>query len=355
VGVAPSGAGKDHARKCIQAIAHAAGIGDQYIGGERIASGPGLVSALQKHPAKLFMLDEFGLYLASMTSSSAAPHLRDLMATLMCLYSSASVVYRGIEYADQKARPRAEIVQPHCCLYGTTTPDQFYAALTSMQGLDGSLARFVVVHAPQAIPDRRRVDLAEPPSRLVDSVRAMVALKPQGGNLAGLGGAAVDPQLQTVRMLPEVRDAWEQLDDQARGRAENAAGRAIYARTAENTARLALVAAISNDPVEPLIGVDEFRWAREFALWSSNRLVAEVARKVSDSKAEAETKRVAEIVREAGQLSRSDLLRRCFFLRRRELEDVLSMLLQSGVLVEQRVSTPGKPGPAAITYRHTGA
>jgi hypothetical protein len=356
VGVAPSGSGKDHARKCIDRLA-CEGMATQYLGGSKIASGPGLVSALRRFPSQLFMIDEFGIYLAALTGQAAAAHHRDLMATMMELYSSASVTYRGTEYADAEKRPRVELIQPNACIYGTTTPDQFYGALTSMQGLDGSLARFLVVHAPDDPPPRARVDCAPPPRELVDSVRALVDRPPPGGNLAGAGGSKVNTIVPTVApMDPAVQDAWELLDEQARGLATDAGGRAIYARTAENAAKLALVAAVSRNPDVPIIGPEEFRWGREFALWSSNRLVAEVGRRVADSQAERDTKRVAEIVRGAGKagIRRNDLVRRTFFLRAREREEVLSTLLQAGLVVEQKDAVTG-PGRPATTYRHVEA
>lgn len=352
VGVAPSGAGKDHARKCVKQLAAAAGA-SQFLGGEKIASGPGLISALVRSPSQVFQIDEFGIYLAALTGVGAAAHHRDLMATMMALYSSAGSTYLGTEYADSEKRPRVEVVNPHCCLYGTTTPDQFYGALTSMQGLDGSLARFLIVHAPEDPPARSRVDCAPPPRELVESVRALVARPAPGGNLAGAGGSKIDTIIPVVAPMDrEVIDAWELLDEQARGLATDAGGRAIYARTAENAAKLALVAAISRNPDQPRIGAEEFRWAREFSLWSSNRLVAEVGRRVADTQAERDTKRVAEIVRSAGAagIARSALVNRTFFLRAREREEILTTLQQAGLIAEvKEASTGGRP---STTYRH---
>ena len=354
VGVAHSGAGKDHARRCLQRLADAADLG-RFLGGEKIASGSGLISALRRHPAQLFPIDEFGLYLGCLTGQNAAPHLRDLMATLMTLFSSAATTYRGTEYADAEKRPRAELKQPHVCVYGTTTPDQLYAALTSMQGLDGSLARFVIVHAPEEPPQRVRAALVPPPDGLVGALRQLAGPGPSGGNLVGAGGATVDTtDPVTVPMGPGVWDAWEALHVGSRSLASDAAGRAIYARVAENAAKLALVAAVAKNPKVPIIGAEEFTWGREFALWTANRLVAEVARRVSDTRAESDTKRVAELVRTSGPdgLTRTELVRRCFFLRSRDREEVISTLLQAGVIVENRqASTGGRP---AVRYVFVG-
>ena len=63
VGMAGSGGGKDHARSCIKEAFIAAGL-QRYLGGNRIASGSGLLTALYRQPSSLFQIDEFGQFLA---------------------------------------------------------------------------------------------------------------------------------------------------------------------------------------------------------------------------------------------------------------------------------------------------
>ena len=57
VGMAGSGGGKDHARSCIKEAFIGAGL-QRYLGGNRIASGSGLLTALYRQPSSLFQLDE---------------------------------------------------------------------------------------------------------------------------------------------------------------------------------------------------------------------------------------------------------------------------------------------------------
>lgn len=354
VGIAESGAGKDHARKCVQKIAHASDT-TSFLGGERIASGPGLITALRRNPSQLFMLDEFGFLLSAMTSARADAHKRDLMATLMGLYTSASVVYRGTEYADQEKRERVELVQPNACIYGTSTPAQFYAALTSMQGVDGSLARLLVVHASETRPARQRPSIDKPPGALVDAVRSLAARNaPPSGNLVGLGGTTVDTtDPQIVKMDPAIYDAWELLDEAMLDQAHDSATKTIYSRIAENAARLALVYAVSRDIDQPRIDAEAFSWGRELAIWAANSLVVQVARFVSDNEVESNHKRVASMVREAGDdgIGKNTLTRRCTFLRRKELDDVLAMLIQASLIVEVKGAVGPKGGRPTTVYK----
>ena len=66
------GGGKDHARGAIKEAFIAAGL-QRYLGGNRIASGSGLLTALYRQPSSLFQLDEFGQFLGNIVNKRHAP------------------------------------------------------------------------------------------------------------------------------------------------------------------------------------------------------------------------------------------------------------------------------------------
>lgn len=345
VGLAESGAGKDQARKEVNNLALAAGVED-YIGGDRVASGPGVVSALHKEPSRLFMLDEIGLMLQAMTGTKPDPHKRDMMATLMTLYSAAGSVYRGAEYADQKERPRQDIINPNACIYGTSTHNQFYAALSSSQGVDGTLSRLIVASSDMHRPERQRPTLGQPSKDLISHIKALAEHDPMGGNLSGIGGSETDRTAQVVAMDSAVFSAWEALDDEMTDYMTDDASRSVYSRVAENAAKLALVRAVSDDYKSPRIGPDAFAWGREIALWAANTMMREVARNVADNDNEAAYKRILNTVRDAGAdgVTRRELLRRIKTLRKRELEEMIGTLIESGeIRLEEIKNKQGSP------------
>ena len=345
VGLAESGAGKDQARKEINNLAHAAQV-DQYIGGDRIASGPGVISSLSKEPSRLFMIDEIGLMLQSMLAQRGDPHKREMMATLMTLYSSAGSVYRGAEYADQKERPRQDINNPNACIYGTSTHSAFYAALTSSQGIDGTLSRLIVGSSDMHRPARQRPKLGPPDTALTSWIAELASHDPVGGNLAGAAGSQADRKAQTVSMIPAVFDAWERLDDDMTGYMVDDASRSVYSRVAENAAKLALVHAVSSDYRSPVIDAESFQWGREMALWAANTMMREVARNVADNEHEADLKRVLNVIHDAGAdgISQRGLLRKIRSIRKRDLVDMIQRLYESGeVVMEERKNKRGSP------------
>ena len=156
LGIAESGGGKDHARKVIKEVFFQAGLAD-HLGGERIASGAGLITALTRQPASLFQIDEFGKFTANVADKRRAPkHLSEIWDLFTELATSAGTTFFGAEYADQRDRPRQDIVEPCASIHGVSAPGPFWDALKSGSLQDGSLARFLVFRSEDDIPDRNR-------------------------------------------------------------------------------------------------------------------------------------------------------------------------------------------------------
>ena len=208
VGMADSGSGKDHARGVIKEAFVAAGL-QHFLGGNRIASGSGLLTALYRQPSILFQLDEFGQLLGSIVNKRHAPrHITEIWDLLTELCTSAGGTFFGAEYADQKQRPRQDIAQPCCCVHATTVPEPFWAALQEGSMVDGSLARFLVFQTDDDVPDRNRrpKPIGEVPAELVAALQAIAAGVPGHGrgNLAALiEGPMIVPDPYPVPMAPE--------------------------------------------------------------------------------------------------------------------------------------------------------
>ena len=344
VGLAESGAGKEAARRGIDNLCLEVGASD-FLGGGRLPSGAGVVTSLVKHPSRLFMLDEFGLMLQAMTGKRADPHKRDIITTLMVLYSAAGSVYRGAEYADQKDKPRFDIVNPNACVYATSTHNTFYGALNSGQGVDGTLSRLIVASSGLHRPDRQRPDLSPCPKRLADDLKSLIAYNPGGGNLSGSTGSDVDRFAQIVTMDSAVYDAWETLDDDMTDHMTDAASRSVYSRVAENAAKLALIHAISVNHLAPKIGPESFAWGREIALWAANTMMREVSQHVADNDVEAEINKVLNLIRAGGEegISQREVLRSVRTIRKRELEGIIQRLYETGeIIMKERKNPRGK-------------
>src|SRR5690606_15855476 len=90
VGIADSGSGKNHAREVVNELFFAAGLA-HHLGGNKIASGAGLLTALHRQPAILFQIDEFGMFLSAAADRKRSPrHITEILDNMTELYTAAS-------------------------------------------------------------------------------------------------------------------------------------------------------------------------------------------------------------------------------------------------------------------------
>jgi hypothetical protein len=337
VGVAPSGAGKDHARKVNKNILFIADM-VEHEGNEDLASDAGLVTAVENEPAILFQIDEFGRFLRTIGDPKKAPHLFNVLTALMKLYSSADTVFRGKAYADAK---RNKVVdQPCVSVYGTTVPEHFYESLTADSLSDGFIARLLVFEAT-ATPARQRAKARPVPDAIKDAAAWWGSFKP-GGNLQG-----EHPEPLVVEASPgagTVFDALAAMVDAELGKPDHTAGRSLWARAEEKACRLALVYACSKSHVNPVIDEDAARWACDLSEYLTRRMLYIAHEWVADGMFDARQKRVLRIVRKAdGKISRSELCRKTQWLTQRERQEVIDNLLETGQLEQVVEETATKP------------
>jgi Bifunctional DNA primase/polymerase, N-terminal/Primase C terminal 2 (PriCT-2) len=349
VGMAGSGGGKDHARSCIKEAFIAAGL-QRYLGGNRIASGSGLLTALYRQPSSLFQLDEFGQFLGNVVNKRHAPkYLAEIWDLLTELSTSAGGTFFGAEYADQKERPRQDIAQPCCCVHATTVPEPFWAALQEGSMVDGSLARFLVFQTDDDVPDRNRrpKPVGDVPADLIDALQAIAAGVPghgRGNIAARVEGPMIVPDPYPVPMATEAEQLFDGLDQELTAQQREAVGTnrsAVLARVWENTAKAALIRAVSANPQAPVIGLEDAEWARIVVDRCVTTMITEAERHIAENKTQAYHQKVLRLIQGAGArgLTKSEITRRTQFLDIRQRQEILVALIESGqVALNQRAS-----------------
>jgi len=290
VGIADSGSGKNHAREVVNELFFAAGLA-HHLGGNKIASGAGLLTALHRQPAILFQIDEFGMFLSAAADRKRSPrHVTEILDNMTELYTAACGVFLGAEYANRDgSNERRDIVQPCLCVYGTTTPLHFWGALQGANVVDGSLARFIILPSDEDYPDEnRRAGLRTSPRPLIEGLQRLA----QGGgrasgNLAGRTSGpetAVDPM--TAPMDDDAQASFDALGEEIIAELRAAAGTfqtPILARIAENAAKVALVLAVGRDAVRPVIRFEDAVWAIDFVRHFARRTIDAGQRHVAES------------------------------------------------------------------------
>lgn len=352
VGIAESGAGKNHSRVVINELFRRANL-LQYLGGNKIASGSGLLTAIQRQPAILFQLDEFGMFLSAAADRKRSPrYVCEVLDLMTELYTTSGTTYFGVEYAStQHNDAHRAIHQPCACIYGTTTPLHFWQALQAANVADGSLARFLIMESEDDFPDSNEVfGVIDPPKSLIDR---LILIHEGGGHLSGnlTNIGAVDEVLvepRVVPMTPQARAAFRQLDQELVGQLRTSRGSgysSILARIEENATKLALIRAVSRDSVDPRIEEDDAGWGIMLSRHCAELTIREATARVSENQVESQHKRAMQILRDAGQagMSRSEFTRRTQFMDHRQREGVLRTLAEAGLIDTVMLQSKGRP------------
>jgi hypothetical protein len=352
LGIAESGGGKDHARKVIKEVFVQGGLA-AHLGGERLASGAGLITALSRQPSSLFQIDEFGKFVANVVDKRRAPkHLTEIWDLFTELATSAGTTFFGAEYADQRERPRQDIIEPCACIHGVSAPAPFWEALNGGALQDGSLARFLIFRSEEGIPDRNRQpgQASDISGELMDAVLAVADVGIKGaGNLARIGAPSTRPESLIVPMDAEARVVFDDLDDVMTSRQREAIGTnqsAVLARVWENAAKVALIKAVSANPVDPIIRGKDAVWARELVEHCAATLLVQAERHLANNDMERYHKQMLEFVREAGKggIRHNDLTRKCQFIDPKLRREIIASLIEGEQIRSETVRNGGRSG-----------
>jgi hypothetical protein len=235
--IAKSGTGKEHPRAVAKELLH--GGLKAFLGAESFASDSAVISQLNQHQAKLFMLDELGKLMKAVLDPRSGAHLTNISKTFLELFSKANQIYRPKAYADSKNDVLLEC--PACCIYGTTTPSTIFEAMTPDNLSEGLVGRFLFFEAPEQRPKRQARNIAtEAPAD--DLRKKLEKLESMDLCRHDTGVAVVVPDtLEASQLIEAYRDQCEHESDNAQGDAY----RAVWNRAAEHAYKVALIHALS--------------------------------------------------------------------------------------------------------------
>jgi hypothetical protein len=352
LGLAPSGSGKEYARKINKNIL-AAAVGLDMLGPERIGSHAGLIGCMDRNPVQLFQLDEIGRMIETMQDPRKAPHLFNIGGVLMQLYSSADAVWTGDALAD--AKKIKTIVQPHCVVYGTSVPDKFWGSLTLDNVSEGLLGRFIVFESklgyslPQA-PEKKPL-----PDSIIEQVRNWISPPREwfGANAGNLATA-----LPTVRQIECSQEAQERLQQHAHAIAVKRMGESgirpsVWSRTAEKAQKLALIHACSRATLQTArIDTIDAEWGVRLANYLTREMISHADGNISSSDHEKQLKWVSRMIKSAGSdgLTRSQLTRKTQSIRSKYRDEIVAQLIESGSVVQQDKGTTAAGGRPLTVY-----
>lgn len=153
--IGDTGCGKEDPRNAIKRIFGELG----YIDGlyEDMASGTGLLRALQDNPSALIMRDELGLYLQNVLSDKGSIHQKDFVNVLISAFGWGRSFSSKKVYADRKNNI-PPIQKPYVSLIGTTTAIELMNGITPNTIDNGFLNRILFIPASEKNPKNREPD-----------------------------------------------------------------------------------------------------------------------------------------------------------------------------------------------------
>ncbi len=336
LGLGLSGCGKEQARRTNKDLLLRS-LGEKLIGSERVGSHAGIVTTIHDQPATLMQLDEMGRLLETMKDPRKAPHLYNCITVLMQLYSSSGTIWKADAYAD--AKKVKTIDQPHLCVYGTATPDSFWHSLSTDNIAEGLIGRLLVFEGRGYEVTMQQPSSEPPPQEMIDAIRWWIEFRP-GGNLGNEHPRPVQ--------IPHTREARERFDGHVAGinerrRNEHPLRAAVWSRSAEKVAKLALLHACSRSRTIPTeIIYEDVNWGVTLGNWLTRRLLLGCASHVSENEIEAKAKRVLSMIPSSG-ITLEKLCRRTQWLRARERQEIVSDLVGCGIVVSESVPSKGRP------------
>ncbi|WP_234713355.1 bifunctional DNA primase/polymerase [Rhodopseudomonas palustris] len=298
VALANSGYGKEHARGRINALAMEAGL-DRFIGPEGFLSDSALRKTVEHNPAVLCLMDEFGGFINKIMDRRAGTHQSGMRQMIMQMFTTSASRYAGMAAAAETATP---IWNPCLSLYGTTTPHDFWPAMSGKGVADGFLPRWLVLTVPGDPPvDVPLTAPFDPPHRLVEDCRAVVTLS-RKGNLPAMSNQPVKPLL--AEWGPGAEDGWRYYRDlfKARGRAMAQQELAVlWTRSMEIALRIAHIVAIGVNPEAPVVTAELVDWAARLTELSTRSCIIEVRDRLASTEKQAEYLKVRRLIKDAGR------------------------------------------------------
>lgn len=355
MGIAGTGSGKDHGLNAIGNVLIAAGL-EHLVGPGKFTSESAVVNALIRSPSCACPIDEFGAFIARGKSRQASTHELGISSVLRTAWGKSFGNMPTTERAGEKFRL---IWSPAMSIYGTSTAEELYSALSDADTTNGFLNRFLLLEN-DALPPRSKPsqDVDTVPPEIIDGLKAIYNRHGDLGMAIYRGpGDSQCGKPQYVRWRDEfVELEFETFADGLRTEGHLKKDRAPFiVRTAEMAVRIATIVAIGNDPVDPCITMQDWQWAKALALQSAEAMIKGARDNMAENDRQRWVNRIAFIIRRKGSAKMRDIQQAMKgALKSQDIKDMLAQLEEAGQ-IEHVDATDKRTDTKKVTaYRWIG-
>jgi len=351
--IGETAAGKDRPMRAIGEILDAAGLGFLVVSG-KFKSDVALENSIADNPCSVAIIDEIGQQLfASIMGRKAGTHQANIGAILREAWPRS---FAEISTSCSAARKGHKIKSPAFSIYGASTVDEFYASLSGAAVDNGFINRFLIIKAAKrasgAIKYAGKKDL---PGSIIAALHRL--MREAEGNLDGGKMAYISQEAPAFDIMPwgddAVRIAYEQFDEEIFEN-EDSEIVALMSRTAEMAVRLATIHAVSRAGRSASLAMQDWEWGKAIAMHSAQIMTVDVRERMSDNDAQAKYKLIERLVREAGEISRRDLLRKLNGrIPSQDIDKIIGLLADAGILAKVVAVMAPKGGRPSIRLVYT--
>jgi len=236
------------------------------------------------------------------------------------------------------------IDQPCLVVYGTAIPTHYYDSLSERMLTNGFFARMLIVESgPRAIG--QEPGIINPPASIIETARWWSEFNPGSGNLEAFHPqpiiVAADEEARGLLAEARRTSETEYANSESRG---DPVGTTVWGRVPEQVRKLALLYAVSANHQSPVINAAAVRWATDFMLHQTRRMLFMAHNHVAENPFHAECLKLVRKLREepTQQLAHSVLLKR-MKIDAKTFQELVTTLEQQGDLLTVIQATAGRP------------
>ena len=263
-----------------------------------------------------------------------------VLSHLIQLFGRANRSVPGIP-GRRAAIPQLD--RPFLTIVGAAQPQHLMETITASDLATGLLNRFLLFDSGDQHGTRNRERQVLFPARLEDKVNALRSVPVNAGEYP----------FHLIRYESRVYHLFTEFEDEAARVSTEGRAYELWGRANQHALILAGIVAVGIDPNRPTITMPVAKWAIDFARWSCNRWVARIDPSMASTPVERQSKTIEGYIRNArsfagkarfarrgkqvkllerGLMPKTILMVMSRWLRGRELDDAIKMLIDSEVI-----------------------
>jgi len=313
-----------------------------------VSSDAAVATALSINPSQVLLLDEIGRFLQTTnTAGNKSPHLFNVISTFLKLYSSATEIWRGKQYADPKKQIKVD--NPNLCIYGTTVPEMLYNGLTVENITDGFISRMLIFESEDPDPEiKDQYDMTRPPpASLIAQIKRLYNKSINCNPVGSIDIINCNPMI--VQTTDTAKEMIKEFGQHIRILRQNLRNEnridVIYNRCPMIAQQIALIVTIGKNIDTPVITEVEMLYGINLVQYLFDNMLYITENYIADNAHECEVKKVLKVIKKAGEsgVSLSQLTHRTQGLKTRDRVDILTTLKDSEQIIEYMQQTKTKP------------